>query len=403
MVSSSKDGNSYPETGVGQGQIVTPNPIELFWEKNRKLLLSILLLMGLYFIGYYGVKFYRRSVRNKTWATVAQKENLRTQYLPPKKPSLSSFGFSYKFSLGLKPGLSSSQIGELVNGSPALWAYWFSAEGFCFVGDLKEVSANLGFLAKGSAPIFFLQENVGWPLINFNQEEELNKENRKEDDTKLKVVKPRETLLAMSKKIASFRQTHPSLFSAPKGEKGPVVLFQTSIGDFRVKVFQEIEPAFASNFLKKVRRGFYDGLRFHQIQHSPPVDPRFGFSLPSGGDMVWLGNPTTRSENKKDWDLNYKSSETIPFEESKLSHYPFVIAAKREKDALNCSSEIVYFTTTDCSKELDGSDVVFGVVIDGKDVIKEIVNGELSSPAEVSSGKGLPKKPIKVLKATVSK
>ena len=47
--------------------------------------------------------------------------------------------------------------------------------------------------------------------------------------------------------------------------ENPLVLFETSHGDFSVEVDEESAPLSAQNFLRYVDEGFYDGTVFHRV------------------------------------------------------------------------------------------------------------------------------------------
>jgi len=52
-------------------------------------------------------------------------------------------------------------------------------------------------------------------------------------------------------------------------EKGdtmnPVAIFDTSMGEFKIELFEDKSPITAGNFKKLVLEGFYDGTRFHRV------------------------------------------------------------------------------------------------------------------------------------------
>jgi cyclophilin family peptidyl-prolyl cis-trans isomerase len=403
-----RDPNEKIDNGSGLvGQIVNPNPVELFWEKNKKYLILMAVILAVYIGGYYSYKFYLRSLRNKNWSKLSQTFNLRQLYLPPANPTLDSFGFFYKFSLDNIPQNDVKKIKTTFKGNALGWASFLSAEAFCFLGNKELLGKSVTLLSSKRVPVFFHDEKNSWPELKLN-DFSVNEDPTKTKDEnlwngQLAEWDPIGTITGFTARNSSFKDSHVGLFEPPKPDRQTSILFKTSIGDFRVKLFKKQAPQYSENFLNLVEQGFYDGLRFVKIQHNPPVDPRFGISLPSGGDIAWLGNPTTRNENRKKWDLNYQGKTELPFYNNGISHFPYVLAADRKNDSIKSNSEIIYFTGSDCSKERDGGNVVFGVVVDGKDVIRKIINSELSSASEVSSGKGVPKKPVKVLKAIIEK
>jgi peptidyl-prolyl cis-trans isomerase B (cyclophilin B) len=67
---------------------------------------------------------------------------------------------------------------------------------------------------------------------------------------------PRATLAA--------QPTEPSSADAESGAN-PVVLMNTSMGDIRIRLFQDKAPIAVANFLSYVDEGFYDGTIFHRV------------------------------------------------------------------------------------------------------------------------------------------
>jgi len=45
----------------------------------------------------------------------------------------------------------------------------------------------------------------------------------------------------------------------------PIAVFDTSLGEFKIELFEDKSPITAGNFKKLVEEGFYDGTRFHRV------------------------------------------------------------------------------------------------------------------------------------------
>ena len=76
----------------------------------------------------------------------------------------------------------------------------------------------------------------------------------------------------------------------------PVAQFDTTLGSFKVEIFEDTMPVTAGNFLQLARSGFYDGLHFHRViknfmcqfgcPHSKdPNSPRAGTGGPPHGTI----------------------------------------------------------------------------------------------------------------------
>ncbi|MGI0053323.1 MAG: peptidylprolyl isomerase, partial [Thermoplasmata archaeon] len=61
----------------------------------------------------------------------------------------------------------------------------------------------------------------------------------------------------------------------------PTVTFTTNHGQIRAEIFEDQAPLTAGNFLKLVRKGFYNGVTFHRVIP--------GFMI-QGGDPTGTGS-----------------------------------------------------------------------------------------------------------------
>lgn len=176
-----------------------------------------------------------------------------------------------------------------------------------------------------------------------------------------------------------FQVTIPGVLAASldqkqhAGKKGnmtmidPTVVMETTKGTIKVEIFKNDAPITSNNFLDLVDRGFYNGVVFHRYEP--------GFCI-QGGDPTGTGtsgfiDPATKRER------------TIPLEVSpKLKHSEAgVIAMARTNDPNSASSQF-YFTLGPASF-LDGQYAVFGKVVDGLNVVKELRKGDKMTKVSV--------------------
>lgn len=107
--------------------------------------------------------------------------------------------------------------------------------------------------------------------------------------------------------------------NAPGGNENTVILMKTSLGDIKLKLYDET-PVHRDNFIKLVNSGFYEGISFHRVIN---------------GFMIQAGDPVTRSVPiaKSADSLN---AYTIPSEFKKeLFHKKGALAAAREGNDVN--------------------------------------------------------------------
>ena len=166
-------------------------------------------------------------------------------------------------------------------------------------------------------------------------------------------------------------------FSCVKNNK--IALFETSKGNFEVKLFGKDNPVTVSNFLENVDKNIYVNKKFYKIINYPHI------TFIHGGL-----NPKNKFYIERNQTLN-KTSPTIPleikFQKEIKPRYNYQIKNPSEIENLvnvfekgsmamgksgknNSSTE--FFFVTNKIKELDGRYSIFGIIIKGLDVLENI-------------------------------
>ncbi|MCL5020168.1 MAG: peptidylprolyl isomerase [Bacteroidetes bacterium] len=164
---------------------------------------------------------------------------------------------------------------------------------------------------------------------------------------------------------------------APKKES---VVLETSYGKIVIRLFDKAAPITCANFIKLVRKGFYDSLQFHRV-------------IP--GFVIQAGDPNTRTGNKATYGEGGPGY-TLPAEIGKPNILGSVAMA-RLPDQINPkkrSSGSQFYICLAPQPQLDGQYTVFGQVIEGMDVAQKIG----SVPADQ---RDIPLTPVYILKAYV--
>lgn len=114
----------------------------------------------------------------------------------------------------------------------------------------------------------------------------------------------------------------PSAAMAQTAE-GVRVLLQTTYGDIHIRLFDDT-PGHRDNFVKNVKEGMYDGVKFHRVIRE---------------FMVQTGNPDTRPDvtEKVEPEDSTQMGPSIPAEIKYPEHYHIkgMVAAAREGDEVN--------------------------------------------------------------------
>lgn len=150
--------------------------------------------------------------------------------------------------------------------------------------------------------------------------------------------------------------------AAPKGldfMKMPVeelskyrVLMQTNRGDMFMEFWPEVAPGHVRNFLDLCYVGFYDGLTFHRV-------------IP--GFMIQGGDPegTGRGNGPRQLQAEFNT-------DPKYRHVSGVLSMARSNDPNSASCQ--FFVMHGTATHLDGNYTAFGKLVDGFDVVDEIVS-----------------------------
>jgi peptidyl-prolyl cis-trans isomerase B (cyclophilin B) len=155
----------------------------------------------------------------------------------------------------------------------------------------------------------------------------------------------------------------------PAAPAGPEVTITTEKGAVVVTLNAVKAPATSANFLKLVKSGFYDGLRFHRVEPGFVVqggDPLTkGLSRAALMEALTTKNPPVGTGGPG-W--------AIPLEQTGLLHDRGVIAMARSNDPDSAGSQ--FYITLDAAHHLDGSYAVFGAVTQGMDVVDALAVGD---------------------------
>lgn len=155
--------------------------------------------------------------------------------------------------------------------------------------------------------------------------------------------------------------TTPSRSSTSPGA-GPVVVIDTTRGVMEMETYPDEAPKTVANFLALVKKGFYNGLRFHRVEK---------------GFVIQAGDPLSRDFSKRDLWGQQGSGTPIGVAEvsPKRPHRLHAVGMAHAGNAAQADSQF-YITLAPVSR-LDGRYVVFGQVIGGMDVPARIQIGDV--------------------------
>jgi peptidyl-prolyl cis-trans isomerase A (cyclophilin A) len=132
------------------------------------------------------------------------------------------------------------------------------------------------------------------------------------------------------------------------GTNMTTAVFETNKGNFEIELFTDKAPITTKNFIDLANKGFYNGLIFHRV-----ID---GFMMQGGDpDGDGSGGPGYTIQDEFHPDLKHDSEGIL----SMANRGPNTGGSQ-------------FFITLAATPWLDGKHAIFGKVIDGMDVVKEI-------------------------------
>ena len=148
------------------------------------------------------------------------------------------------------------------------------------------------------------------------------------------------------------------------------VCIQTDLGKIIINLFSDIAPMHAESFQIHANTGYFNGTIFHRV-------------VP--GFVIQGGDPNTRSSNRRTHgqggrasaffgigDKKDPSTWKIPEEFNSIPHKRGIVSMARGSDVNSAGSQ--FFICVKDAPNLDGRYTVFGEVIEGMEIVDNIVN-----------------------------
>jgi len=139
-------------------------------------------------------------------------------------------------------------------------------------------------------------------------------------------------------------------------QNNPVVTLEMEKGgQIKIELYPEVAPNTVNNFIFLVKKGFYNGLTFHRVIP--------GFMI-QGGCPHGTGTGGPGYQIKGEFSRNNFSNN--------LKHGRGILSMARSAKPDSAGSQ--FFIMADKASHLDGDYAAFGAVIEGMEVVDEIVN-----------------------------
>ncbi len=169
--------------------------------------------------------------------------------------------------------------------------------------------------------------------------------------------------------FAAFAQTYQS-----KPGETVLKLEIEGRGNVYILLDKSKAPKTVDHIVNLAKSGFYNGIRFHRVEKTPKPY------------LVQAGDPQTKSGSLDDSQVGTGGSgTTVPFEDTGLSNIEGAVGLARNPDDKN-SGDSQFYIIIGQSRFLDGKYSVFGKVVAGMDVVKDIQRGDRISTATIQTG-----------------
>lgn len=151
------------------------------------------------------------------------------------------------------------------------------------------------------------------------------------------------------------------LLSGCNDTKNPIVTMDIEdYGTIKIELYPKYAPNTVANFISLIESGFYDGLSFHR-------------SVP--GFVLQGGDPSGDGTGGPDYSILGEFKEN-GYNKNTLSHTRGVISMARSNDYDSAGSQFFIVLDDSAAYSLNGLYAGFGKVIEGMDIIDDIVENE---------------------------
>ncbi len=166
----------------------------------------------------------------------------------------------------------------------------------------------------------------------------------------------------------------------PPKEGEEVVVLETAAGKIVLRFFEDAAPKHVKSFKDLVRKGFYDGTRFHRVIP--------GFVIQGGDPNTVAGDPATWGQGGP--------PNSVDAEFSPIPHKRGILSMARSSDPNSAGSQ--FFVVHQDSNSLDEQYTVFGAVVEGMEAVDRIVN----TPTTDANGTVVPAEAVKLSRAKLA-
>ena len=161
----------------------------------------------------------------------------------------------------------------------------------------------------------------------------------------------------------------------PKVDNSPNVIIETSKGAIEIEVYPDKAPLSSADFLKYVDRKYYNGQAFYRTVTPENDDRQMGMSIIQGGRLKIepISEPVAHESTKQTGLRNEAGMVSLARQDVGSGSAAFFFINVQDNKVLDFGG----------ARQPDGQGfAVFGKVVDGMDVVRQIQQGQTETPRE---------------------
>ncbi|WP_297819708.1 peptidylprolyl isomerase [uncultured Lactobacillus sp.] len=163
----------------------------------------------------------------------------------------------------------------------------------------------------------------------------------------------------------------------PEKQEGPIATIETNHGYIKIKLFEKLAPMTVENFVRLAEKGYYDNTIFHRVISDFMIQGGDPEGDGTGGQSIW-GHAFEDEFSDELFNLRGALSMANAGPNTNGSQF-FIVQNKnmpkryiRSMEPAGYPKEIIKAYKQGGTPWLDGRHTVFGMVIDGMDIVDAI-------------------------------
>ncbi len=383
-----------------------PNPIEILWERYKRLVQAAFWLIVLGMFAFYGNRYYEQTQHNKKWAEWAEAALLRSAYCPKNGDPKSASTFESVANLldEVRDASDAHFTAALAKATAAEQPYllWLKACREARNGDVEAATKTAENL-RAAHPKHVLCTSTAYPIqVRQPIEKPKDKEKKDAQPEEEPELKPAvagssvEMLIQNLKSAKDFAQ--PPTFvkpTIPADAPRYKITLDGDYGEFVIALMVTEAPKTSAKFEEIAASKFWENIKVDELVRPAARRNRFMEAT----RKFHFGFETTKTEaNRADWDTSTASTEAHTVQEfTDLSHFPGAVSA-RMRDGKN-EVDRLYICESD-SPSQDDQFTVFAYVVEGLESVRKVCDASFDRSEDEDVGRGRPAESISIKSVT---